>query len=123
MKTIETIYRELLDTISQLIPYDPSWKGKMYRHTGAITHPENALRLPSGTCAKSVDEYGRRVVFMGTAAGLMVIYPRYVNGSMKHISFDADCNVHDESGKVHPMLLASILACRQHALKGNRLTA
>ena len=65
---IQRIFRE----IQTEIPFDPEWANGTGYLDGAVSYP-----LPPGGTAKTTDNYGRRVILIGTRFGTVAVFDRY----------------------------------------------
>lgn len=56
-----------------LLPFDPTWANG----TGYYDYAVKKVRLAVGELAKSVDDENRRIIFIGTRFGTVVIFDRF----------------------------------------------
>ena len=66
------IFQRIFQQIQNEIPFDPSWTNGTGYLDGAVSHP-----LPPGKMAKTIDNYDRRVILIGTRFGTVVVFDRY----------------------------------------------
>jgi len=71
------IFKKCFDSIQNAVPFDHSWKNG----TGYFDHATNMIELPAGELAKSTDDFGRRIILVGTRFGTVVVFDRYKNQS------------------------------------------
>ena len=67
-----SIFQRIFREIQTEIPFDPEWANGTGYLDGAVSHP-----LPPGKMAKTVDNYERRVILIGTRFGTVVVFDRY----------------------------------------------
>ena len=68
------IFEQAYNSIKVNISFDSKWKNGTGYLNGAIKVP-----LQPGELSKSVDDYNRRVILIGTRFGTVVIFDRYKN--------------------------------------------
>lgn len=67
-------FNEAYDAISTTVAFDPAWKNS----TGYLDNAVKVdLGLRPGERAKCVDDFKRRVIFVGTTLGNVVVFERY----------------------------------------------
>ena len=66
------IFQRIFQQIQNEIPFDPSWVNGTGYLDGAVSHP-----LPPGKMAKTIDNYDRRVILIGTRFGTVVVFDRH----------------------------------------------
>ena len=66
------IFQRIFQQIQNEIPFDPSWANGTGYLDGAVSHT-----LPPGKMAKTIDNYDRRVILIGTRFGTVVVFDRY----------------------------------------------
>ena len=69
-------FNDLFTAIQDVIPYDRGWSNGVGFHSHAVSGPA-APKLSAGQMVKSISPGGRRMVFLGTSDGNVVIYDRY----------------------------------------------
>ena len=67
-----SIFQRIFREIQTEVPFDPSWANGTGYLDGAVYHP-----LPPGKMAKTIDNYDRRVILIGTRFGTVVVFDRY----------------------------------------------
>ncbi len=60
------------ERIETVIPFDPEWKNGTGYLDGAIN-----VKLAAGVCAKSYDDFNRRIILIGTPVGTIVLFDRH----------------------------------------------
>jgi hypothetical protein len=66
-------FEEIFNSISTTISFDEKWRWGMSLR-GAIHDLKHRLVLKNGESAKCVDDLNRKVVFLGTPLGIIVMY-------------------------------------------------
>ena len=65
------------NNIQKMIEFNTAWtKGYSGYWDGAITG-DQAVSLNAGEVAKTMDDHGRRAIFIGTPSGVAVLFDRY----------------------------------------------
>lgn len=68
------VFADTYAAIKNVIEFNPSWKNS----TGYLDHACNKeFALPVGKCAKTVDDFGRKVILIGTPLGNVVVFSRF----------------------------------------------
>ena len=73
---VQQKFEELLDSVTETIHLNPDWLNGIGYWDGAVDG-EYAPKLGLGNLAKTVDEFGRRAVFISTPDGNIVLFERY----------------------------------------------
>ena len=73
---VQQKFEELLDSVTETIHLNPDWLNGTGYWDGAVDG-EYAPKLGLGNLAKTVDEFGRRAVFISTPDGNIVLFERY----------------------------------------------
>ena len=80
----QTYFDNAINKITNVIPFDKSWKDD----TQNFSHAVELVKLEHGETAKSEDTRGRKIMFIGTVVGTVVVFekiPNYVDGIFCHI--------------------------------------
>ena len=73
---VGTTFTERYNQVTKEIEFDPKW----CNGTGYYDHAVKAVKLEPGEVAKSFDTgSGRRMIFIGTRFGTVVVFDRYSN--------------------------------------------
>ena len=65
------------NNIQKMIEFNTAWtKGYSGYWDGAVTG-DQAVSLNAGEVAKTMDDHGRRAIFIGTPSGVAVLFDRY----------------------------------------------
>lgn len=67
-----SIFQRIFREIQTEVPFDPSWANGTSYLDGAVDYP-----LSPGEMVKTTDNYGRRVIMIGTRFGTVVVFDRY----------------------------------------------
>lgn len=67
------VFTEAFKAIRKVVPFDPKWMNGTGYFDGAVY----MVKLANGEMAKSTDEVGRRIIFIGTRFGTVVVFDRY----------------------------------------------
>ncbi len=72
-KKVVECFNDMYDSIATDIPFNGKWRWQMSLR-GALHDLGNKLKLDDGMIVKSTDDLGRKVIFMGTSMGVVVLY-------------------------------------------------
>ena len=75
-RTINEYFNDMFNEISKEIPFNTNWSNGTGYFDYAV-HGSEAVVLEPGEYAKSVDDHDRKIIFLGTDLGLVVIFKRY----------------------------------------------
>ena len=66
------IFQRVFSEIQSEVPFDASWANGTGYLDDAVSYP-----LPPGEMVKTTDNYGRRVILIGTRFGTVVVFDRF----------------------------------------------
>ena len=67
-----SIFQRIFREIQTEVPFDPSWTNGTGYLDGAVSHT-----LSPGEMVKTIDNYDRRVILIGTRYGTVAVFDRY----------------------------------------------
>lgn len=74
VKTLETLFNERFNSIAKLISFNRNWHSEAGGLRNAVVHETYRLIMAPGEFAKTVDNFGRKIIFMGTHYGIVVLH-------------------------------------------------
>ena len=74
MNNVAKVFEKVLSKVTQVVVFDPKWKNTTGYLDGLV---KADLGLEPGQMAKSVDDFGRQVIIVGTIYGNAVVFERY----------------------------------------------
>lgn len=102
---IVSLFTQTYDAIpdEKVIDVSPRWYRQNFRLSGATSPFHYGLKLTPGEVFKAVDIYDRRVIFVGTADGTIVLYEESVQKSRKpYFAYDTPANFrHTRASKLN----------------------
>lgn len=71
----KALFNQLYNSLEQEIPYNEAWANS----TGYLDYAPDHVHLLPGQAAKSICPNGRKIVFIGSKTGTIVVFQRYSN--------------------------------------------
>jgi hypothetical protein len=78
--TCASVFFGRFDAIETVIPFNPNWANGTGYFDNAV-RGKNCVHLPPGVCAKSIAKDGRKMIFVGTRFGVVVMFQRYTDNA------------------------------------------
>lgn len=73
--TADTVFSEVFDSITDTLEYNKEWENGAGYFDAAVHH--KSVNVKPGEMAKSIDDKGRRIIFVGTRIGNFVVFDRF----------------------------------------------
>jgi len=74
MNNVAKVFEKVLSKVTQVVVFDPKWKNTTGYLDGLV---KVDLGLEPGQMAKTLDDFGRQVIIVGTPYGNAVVFERY----------------------------------------------
>lgn len=114
---IESLFNKTYDAIpeTKIIEIIPQWYRQNFRLSGATSPFHYGLKLSPGEVLKGVDIYNRRVIFLGSKGGTIVLYKESVQKSRKpYFAYDTPANFrHNRASKLNSDTFKSLISNTQ----------
>ena len=75
---VASVFEGRFSKIDTVLPFNPNWSNGTGYYSNATQGP-NCVQLPPGVCVKCTDLSGRKMIFVGTRFGTIVVFQRYSN--------------------------------------------
>jgi hypothetical protein len=89
----EAIYEDFLNLYNQIgkvITFNPEWHSGLGDINGVVTSETRRIIMTQGEYAKMTDNYGRKIILIGSYFGTIAVYPNsimQINGAAPELAF------------------------------------